>query len=178
MFDRLIDFLENWLELLYFVHVVNCYEAGVQLRFGKFKRILEPGWRWYWPLKIDQVMVCQVVADTEVLSEQSLTTADGHSVTLRGVLTFEIEDVRKYFLDVQDRKHALEDSACGAIGARVLRSKWEEIITPDFTNAVTIEVRRNAKKYGIKILEAKFQDMTKCGSLRLWNTSTSTQTLP
>jgi Membrane protease subunits, stomatin/prohibitin homologs len=178
MFEKFFDYLKEWLELFYFVHVVNCYERGVQLRWGKFYRVLEPGWRFFWPLRIDQIIVSSVILDTEVLREQTLTTKDDASVTLRGIVSFEVEDVQKYLLEVKDRINALEDSACGVIGARVLRCAWQELITEDFWNAVTIEVRRNAKKYGIKIVQVQFQDLTKSWSLRLWNSSTSTPNPP
>ncbi len=174
MLDRLIDLIKEWLEFLQFVTIIDSYERGVVLRWGRLHRVLEPGLHWYWPLNVEQVFTHPVVLDTMPLREQSLTTADGVSVVLTGVISYEVVDVAKLLLEVQGARNAIEDAACGVIGDKVVRSTWQEVSDAAFANAVAIEVRRNAKKYGIHVTQLLFQDLTKSRSLRVWNSSTST----
>jgi regulator of protease activity HflC (stomatin/prohibitin superfamily) len=95
-------------------------------------------------------------------------------VVVTGVISYEVADVAKLLLEVQGAQMALEDSACGVIGALVVRATWAQLLEPGFSNDVSIDVRRNAKKYGIHVVQVQFQDLTKSRSLRVWNSSTST----
>ncbi len=102
MFDRIFDFIESvWEWLIPFV-VIDAYEEGVVLRFGKFKRVVKPGLRWVWPLGVEVVKFETVVRQTAYLDPQSLTSKDGKSVTISGIVTFCITDIRKFLLDIDE----------------------------------------------------------------------------
>ena len=171
MLDKLIEFLKDGLEFFHFVTIIDQFERGIVLRFGRLHRHLEPGLHWFWPLKCEEVLRHPIVVDTQELGEQSLTTSDAHSITLTGVITFQVSDVEAVLLRVQGERQALIDSASGIIGTKVLESSWAEVISPDFWNEVTIAVRRRAKKYGIEVLEVQFKDLAKSRSLRIWNSN-------
>jgi len=171
MFDKLIEFLRNWIEFFSFVTIVDQFERGVVLRLGVLHRQAAPGLRFFWPLKIEKVMTHPVTVDTQELGEQTLTTTDNVEVTITGVITFVVTDVEQILLHVQGEREALIDSAMGTIGVRVLRSAWAEVITEEFWNEVTKDVRRRAKKYGVDVQQVQFKDLTKSHSLRIWNTN-------
>jgi regulator of protease activity HflC (stomatin/prohibitin superfamily) len=171
MFDKLIDLFKDWLGFFQFVAVVDQFERGVILERGVLRRHVEPGIVWFWPCAYQQLLRHPIVVDTQDLAAQSLTTADDISVTLTGLLTYRVTDVERVLLHVQGERQALVDSAMGIIGSAVLKSTWAEVITPDFWNKVTIEVRRRAKRYGIEIEQVAFRDLTKGRSLRIWNST-------
>lgn len=171
MFDKLIEFIRNWVEFFAFCTIIDQFENGVVLRLGVKHRAAPPGLRFFWPMKIEKIMKHPVVVDTQELGEQTLTTTDDKEVTITGVITFIVTDVEQILLHVQGEREALIDSAMGVIGVRVLRSSWAEVITEDFWNEVTKEVRRRAKDYGVHVRQVQFKDLTKSHSLRIWNTN-------
>ncbi len=171
MFDKLIDLLKDWLGFFQFVSVIDQFERGVILRRGILHKEVGPGIEFFWPCAYDQLLRHFVVVDTQELAAQSLTTSDGVGVTLTGLLTYRVVDVAQVLLHVQGERQALIDSAMGIIGAAVLKASWAEVITPDFWNKVTIDVRRRAKRYGIEIEQVAFRDLTKGRSLRIWNST-------
>lgn len=171
MFDKLIEAIKDWISFFQFCSVVNEYEGGVVLRLGIRHRAAPPGLRFFWPFGIESLHRHPVVVDTQELGEQSLTTRDGVGVVVTGILTYFVKDVEQILLRVQGERQALVDSAMGVIGAQVLLVTWDELISEDFWVKVTKMVRPRAEKYGIKVQQVAFKDLTRSKSLRLWNTS-------
>lgn len=169
MLDRLVEVLKEWVSLLQFAQVVPEFEAGVVLRFGVRHRAAPPGLRFFWPLGVETLLRHPTITDTQELGEQSLTTADGVSVVITGVLTYHVKDVEQVLLKVQGERQALVDSAMGVIGMQVLAATWPELISEEFWAKVTRLVRARAEKYGIKVEKVQFKDLSQSKSLRLWN---------
>jgi regulator of protease activity HflC (stomatin/prohibitin superfamily) len=169
--EKFLDFIKEWIELFYIVEVIPAFDRGIKLRFGRYHSTLEPGWHWYWPFKIEQIITHAVVPDPQELREQTVDSKDGFSVTVTGIITYSVFDVKMLLLDVYDAKGALVDSSMGTIGTHLRQSTWEEIRSPEFTRKAEIEIRRRAKKYGVEVLELQFADMTRSRSLRIWNSS-------
>lgn len=51
--NRILDTILGALDLFRFWIVLDEYEAGVMLRFGRFHHELGPGWHWRWPMHVD-----------------------------------------------------------------------------------------------------------------------------
>lgn len=168
MLDGLIGLIREWIELFYIFEVIHPYERAVKLRKGIFVEELGPGWHWYRPFKYEQIIPHAVVPDPVALGVQSLTTADGVRCSVRGVLTYQVFDVRKLLLEVTDAPSALVDSSMGTIAYHVTGAQWDELRTPEFLRKAEIEIRRRAKKYGIDVIELQWQDLSRGPSLRLW----------
>lgn len=168
MFDRLIDIALQFIGLFRFVIVIDEFERGVVLRFGKYNKTLEPGLHWLIPFNIDNVLVDNVVPRTVNLGAQGLTTRDGKTVTLSAVITAQIRDVRKAMLEVENVDSALIDSCYAAIGDLVVAHDWESIKTPEFSELVTKACRKQAWRYGIEVLRVQLADLTPSRALRLF----------
>lgn len=171
MFDKLIDALKEWIGFFQFVAVIPEFEAGVVLRLGLRHRAAPPGLHFFWPLGVEVLLRHPVVTDTQELGEQSLTTKDGVGVVVTGILTYNVKDVEQILLRVQGERQALVDSAMGVIGSQVLSATWVELISEEFWRNVTKMVRPRAEKYGIRVQQVAFKDLSRGKSLRLWNTS-------
>jgi regulator of protease activity HflC (stomatin/prohibitin superfamily) len=167
--DKFIELIREWIELFYIFEVIHPYERAVKLRKGLFVEVLEPGWHWYWPCKFEQIITHAVAPDPTALRVQSLTTADGVRVNVRGVLNYEVFDVKQLVLGVTDAMGGLVDSAMGTIAFHVTGAKWEDLRTPEFLRKVEIEIRRRAKKYGIDVIELQWQDLSRTSSMRIWS---------
>ena len=169
MFDRLIDFLVDFIDLFRFWTIVMPYEEGVVIRLGKYKKTVTAGWWLIWPFNIDQVLKANVVPTTLDLGEQSVTTADGQSVVVRAFLTWSIFDVRKLLLEVEDHEDALNDVASGYIAQAIAEADWAEVSAADFCDGLKPAIQKRARKWGISVKNVQFSDCTRSKSLRLFN---------
>lgn len=171
MLDRLISLAQQLVGLFRFAAVVNDYEAGVVLRLGHFHRKLGPGFHFMLPFGIEQVYTDNCVPSTLSLGPQSLTTRDGVSVVVSGIVTWRIHDIRKMLLEVEDAESVLTDSAYGLIGDSVRAAEWAEVQAPEFAAALTSVIRQKAFRWGIKVSAVQLSDVSRSKSLRLWKDS-------
>ena len=168
MFDKLIDIILQFIKLFQFWTVIDAYAAGVRQRMGKFHAVLKPGFHWIAPFSIDKVIWDSVVTETLRVKPQSLTTKDGIPVTVSSVVTFHIDDVKIFLLDVEGRNAVIEDSTYGATSDFVMKRTWEELnAINDIGNELGKDVRRQAKRYGVAIDKVQLVDFARCRSLRL-----------
>lgn len=149
------------------------------MRFGKFNAVLEPGLHFFLPLWIDRVVGESVVVETMQIKPQSLTTKDGKTVVITAVVTFRIEDIRTFLLDVEGRNNVVEDSSYGSIASFVMKRTWDELVgLDDLGNELTKSVRRLAKRYGVDIISVQLIDFIQCRPLRLITSSEGHHMLP
>jgi regulator of protease activity HflC (stomatin/prohibitin superfamily) len=168
VFDKLIDLFLQFIDLFRFFTVCNEFERGVVLRLGVYNKTLEPGFHLILPFNLDQVIYDNIVPRTTNLGAQGLTTQDGKTITLSAIVTAQIRDIRKATLEVEHVDTALVDSCFATIGDLVVSHKWEDILKPEFSEAITKACRRQAFKYGIEILRVQLSDLTPSRALRLF----------
>lgn len=169
MFDKLIEFILEWFQFLLPFTIVNEWERGIILRFGKYHRTIEPGFHWKWPFGIEEEYKDNVVTRTKNIAVQSLTTADGVRVNLGLVVTANIEDIEAAFCNVDGVDDALLDAVYGGVGTTVKSESWADLMNPEWENRVTIKCRRAAKRYGWYIQTIQVSDLVRGNSLRLFN---------
>ena len=170
MLDRLFDFLAGVWEWLIPFTVIDCYQRGVILRFGKFNRVIVTGFHWLWPFGIDSVKSETVVRQTSDLSVQSLTTKDGKPITLNAILVYEISDIAKFLLEIDDGETDLQNMCYGVISDCVESATWNEIRGAEFNAKVLRRCRTVSENCcGVKLLHVKWSDKTVARSIRLWN---------
>lgn len=167
MFDKLFDFIFEFLDLFRFWQVIDAYEEGVVLRWGKFHHVVKPGYRWLLPLGIDRVMVNNVVPASMALSEQSLVSKDGRRIVVAAVLMWKIFEIRRCLLDVEDAEETLADIALGFIQEAVEETTWDDIRTHEFRKTVKKRVQRTAREWGITVYSVKFATLTDSRTIRL-----------
>lgn len=163
MFDRLFEFLKLCWEFVVPFVLVDEWQRGVVLRFGRWHRDLGPGFHWLWP-GIEQAITDSVITDTQVLPFQPLTTRDGVQVSVQALLTYRVVDFRKLATTVEGREQALHDSASGVIASEVSRHTWDEVRAPEFVQVVYKAVRRRGFRYGIELDEVQFPGLQRTRS--------------
>jgi regulator of protease activity HflC (stomatin/prohibitin superfamily) len=168
MLDRLIDFLISCIELFKFWHVLDPYEEGVQLRLGKFRRILASGSIYFiLPFGIDRCLAANVVPTTHTLGDESITTTDGKSVGFHAVVTYQVRNIKKALLDVEDVYHAVLDASSGEIGRVLRESTWAEIMAPEMLEKLTAACRARGFRFGIEIMSVQLAGVALVRSIRL-----------
>jgi regulator of protease activity HflC (stomatin/prohibitin superfamily) len=165
--DKLLDFLAGIWNDLVPIQVVPPYSGGVQLRLGKFLRVLQGG-GWYWKAPFaDNVLLDHVVPRTERLSGLATTTSDGKAIGFDAVITWRISDVQKAMLDVSDLKDAIADSCAGIIGTELSRSPWEAIVHGETVEALTAACRKRGWKWGVEIQLVQLTGVAPVKNLRV-----------
>jgi len=167
MFDKLIDLFISFIHLFQFFFVIDCYQRGVVLRFGHLHRLAEPGFHWLWPFSAEKYLAVSVVPETMIVGPQSLTTHDGQSVIVSTVVTFSVSEVQKFLLEVEGAHQVIEDSTYGSVSTFFLERTWEQLRGAEVSNELAKVVRRQAKRYGVEILNVQICDFTLSRSLRL-----------
>lgn len=167
MLDKLIDFAIQCIELFKFWVVIHPYEAGVQLRLGKFHRVVECGFHWVRPFGVDHVSTEHIVPTTHSLGDESTTSKDGKSVGFHAVVTYKVRDIQKALLEVEDVNHAVRDACCGEIGRIMRESTWEQMLAEDMLERLLSACRKRGFRYGIEVLAVQLAGIAQCRSIRL-----------
>lgn len=172
MFDKLIDVIVTFIHDFLPIKIVDQWEAGVHLRYGKFKNVVSPGLIWKLPF-FDQVITTPVITQTVNLSPQTLTTLDEKSIVLTSIVRYHIFDVKRFLLGVMQANDVLIDTTQGIIRDFVEKTKWEHLI--DLSEFVTPEVNEQVENWGIKIELISFPDLGEIRTYRLMTDSIKNQ---
>jgi regulator of protease activity HflC (stomatin/prohibitin superfamily) len=166
MFEKLIELIAGAWSNLRPYEIVEAYNRGVVLRFGRYNRTLAPGLHWKWPFVEDVVSVLACVT-TLPLPPQTLTSRDDVGVVVAAVVKYEIAKPEPYVTDIWDQRDVLSDVTMGAVRQAVSAIEYTELIAQPPERAVLEAVRKEVNKYGFRILAVTFTDVGRVRSLRL-----------
>jgi regulator of protease activity HflC (stomatin/prohibitin superfamily) len=167
MLEKLLDFLFSILRAFQFLSVVDIYQRGVVLRLGNPSRDVGPGLVWLIPFYVDRLLVENIILEALPVGPQSLTTKDRKSIVLSTIVSFTIEDVRKFLLEVEGRNEFIEDSLYGVQSGFIMSRTLEELCGLDMENELTKLARRRAKEWGVRIVRVQIADFSESRSIRL-----------
>ena len=155
-------FLFIFLIILFFggIRIIYQYKRAVKFRFGRFIKVLEPGFRWIIPV-VETVQIVDIRIITSNIDTQEIMTRDNVPSKINGVLFFEIKDAQKAVLEVADYSFAISQLAqaslrdvCGKVELDTILSKRDEM-----GNNIREIVERETKDWGIAILDVKIKDI-------------------
>lgn len=157
MFDHLFALLDSfWTDLKLF-EIVEPYEGGVHVRFGKFLRTIGPGIWWKIPI-VDGFMTTNTAITTMNLHTQTVG-----NLIVGAIVRYEIIDPKAYLLQIWDADEVLSDVTMGAIREVVEL----EPDAPAAEKKVLAQARRALRRYGFKIHAVTFTDFGRVRSIRL-----------
>ena len=166
-FDRIMDWIEYMIAYFQFLFVIDQYDMGVVLRFGVYQRTVGPGLHWIIPFGIEESMDDTVVRTTSYLETQTVTSSDGKSVNITGILVYKIGNIKRWLLEVDDAEDALHDMTYGIISELAETKTWQQIMKPAFMEEVTELVQEEAISWGARVVAVKLADRVQSRSLRL-----------
>lgn len=168
MLDRIIDFVVQFIELFFICRIVDQWERGLVLRFGRFQRLVKPGVVWTLPLGIDRVLKEDTYRKVAALPPQSLTTADGRSVIVSPVVTYRVRNAKKVILQAGGHEEAIVASVPGTIGKLVMAANYSDLNTEEFRSTVTSASDEEAREWGMEIEDVRFANLVAARSYRLF----------
>jgi len=169
--ERLFDLLLEFMDLFRFWQVIDEFERGIVLQWGKFRREVGPGLRLVCPFGIDEVLVDNVVFKTSNLRTQTLTLKDGKSVVISPVISYRIRDIKRFLLEVEGAEDALADSTCGTVGEMVRHCDMRELMQDEWHEKLYQEVRKQGFRFGIEVLAVRLSDFGDMRTFRLINSN-------
>lgn len=175
MFDKLIDLVVTFISDFLPFKIVDQWEKGVHLRFGKFIKVVEPGLVWKIPF-FEQVLTTPVITQTVNLKSQTVTSLDEKSVVLSSIVRYHIHDVEKFLLGVMHANDVLVDTTQGIIRDVVEETNWEDLY--DLGNVVKPEVNDQVQKWGITVQQVSFPDLGEIKTYRIISDSSRETTFP
>lgn len=140
---------------------INEYERGILFNFGKFNKILEPGWHVILPVfqSFKKVDVRTKVID---VPEQEVITKDNVSVKINAVIYFRVFEASKAILAVENYIYAVSQlaqttmrNAVGAVSLDELLGAREKI-----SNEICSIIDKATDPWGIKVENVELKDVS------------------
>lgn len=147
--------------------VVNAYERGVILRFGKFHREIGPGFHFHFPLGIETPLTHEVVLTTRDTGEQSLVTADGINIVINTVVAYRLTDIRKILLEVEQAETVLTNFAYGIVTDIVINNDFAYIHSSEFLAEYSVRISECAVSLGMTVSNVAVINFAAIDTVRL-----------
>lgn len=169
MFDRLLDLIITLWEDIWCLKIVRENNKGVLLRYGKVRRVYEPGLVFKLPF-VDDLIIQFTGDDTIVLPSQKLITKDGKQVTVKAVVVYNVVDVIPFTMNVNQAYQSLSDVSSGVISDIILKLDYSELKDnlEELNNKASKAVRKEVKKWGAHIDTVSFTDITTSRSFNIF----------
>ncbi|MCF6295571.1 MAG: slipin family protein [Flavobacteriaceae bacterium] len=146
--------------LLSGIRIVFEYKRALKFRFGKYIKILRPGFRWIIPL-VETIQIVDIRVITINIVSQEVMTEDNVPCSIDGVVFFKINDPEKAVLEVEEYKFAITQlsqaalrDVCGKVELDTILSKREEM-----GKNIKKIVEQETSEWGIEIIDVKIKDI-------------------
>lgn len=140
---------------------INEYERGILFRFGKFKKIMNPGWIIVIPI-IDFYKKVDIRTKAVDVAEQETITKDNVSVKINAVIYYKIVDPSKAVLAVEDYYYAVSQLAqttmrnvVGSVTLDELLAEREKI-----SGEICKIIDKATDPWGIKVENVELKDVS------------------
>ena len=121
--------------ILISIRQISEYERGIKFRFGKFKKIMKPGWNLVLPI-IESYKKVDIRTKAVDVPEQDAITRDNVSIRINAVIYYKVFDASKAILAVERYQYAVGQlaqttmrNAVGAVSLDELLSERDKIST-------------------------------------------------
>lgn len=147
--------------ILVSIRQINQYERGVKFRLGKFVAIKQPGWQLIIPIIESMVKVDIRVKAVDVPNQEAITK-DNISVGINAVIYYNVDDVSKAILEVENFYYAISQLAqttmrniVGSVDLDTLLSERDNV-----SNQIKTIVDKLTDPWGIKVQNVDLKDVS------------------
>lgn len=162
LFASIKEILVWVLKQLKFWIVIEEYERGAKLRFGRNPKELLPGLHFVAPLSIDTIHKDNVQNDTVEVKLPPITTLDGTTIIVVAVFKFHIFDIIKHQIYTNSAKSNFTDISGGIIADVLTDSTWAQCRDKKLWTDIKNKINPQIEDTGIKISKAWFKGMAIC----------------
>ena len=142
------------------IRQVNQFERGIKFQFGKFSKIVEPGWRLIIPL-IQSMRKIDIRTKVIDVPEQDVISKDNISLRVSAVLYFKVVDVKKAALDVEDYRKATSQLALTTMKTAVGEVSLDELLSKrnEVSEKIRAVVDSESDPWGIKVENVELKEI-------------------
>lgn len=139
---------------------IDEYQRGVLFTFGKFTRVLEPGWHIIWPI-INTFKKVDIRTKTVDVPEQEAITRDNVSIKINAVLYYKIFDASKAIISVENFNYAVSQLAQTTMRNIVGSVSLDELLTErdKLSDEICKIVDEATDPWGIKVENVELKDI-------------------
>lgn len=143
------------------IRQINQYERGILFRFGKFAKILKPGWHIILPI-IHSYKKVDIRTKAVDVPEQEAITRDNVSIKINAVLYYNIFDASKSILAVQNFNYAVSQLAQTTMRNIVGSVSLDELLTEreKLSSEICNIVDKETDPWGIKVENVELKDIS------------------
>ena len=147
--------------LLISIRQIAEYERGVKFVFGKFKKVLNPGWHIIIPI-FQSYQKIDVRVKVNDVPEQDAITKDNVSIKINAVLYFSIFDAKKAMLSVENCHYAVTQLAQTTMRNLVGSVTLDELLSDRerISNEICSIVDKATDEWGVKIQNVELKDVS------------------
>lgn len=167
MFDRLIEWVIDFVDLFRFWEVIQPYQQATVTTLGKWTRVITPGPHLIWPFGVDYVVVDNVKPMVTRCGVQTLTTSDNKRVSLHAVISWHITNIERSVMNVEDLDRSLIDCVAGYVGESVLDNTWDYVRSPEFRSTLRTFVQTQGREWGVRVSRVQLRDCATSSALRI-----------
>lgn len=142
------------------IRQVNQYERGVKFQLGKFKIVVNPGWRLVWPIfqSMTKVDIRTKVVDVPF---QETITKDNVSARINAVLYYRVLDAEKAIIEVENFGAAVSQLAQTTMRNVAGEMTLDELLSNRDAAADRIKgiVDKASDPWGIKVETVELKDI-------------------
>ena len=142
------------------IRQIDEYERGILFQFGKFKKVLEPGWNLVLPI-IQSFKKVDIRTKVTDVPEQDAITKDNVSVRINAVIYYKIFDASKAIIAVENYHYAVSQLAQTTMRNAVGSVSLDELLSErDKISAEICKIIDTATDpWGIKVENVELKDV-------------------
>jgi len=147
--------------LLASVKQVNQYERGIKLRFGKFVRIVEPGWRIVLPV-IESMVKMDIRVKAADVPYQETITQDNISCKINAVIYYRIADPARAYLEVERVMLAVSQLAQTTMRNVCGEQTLDQLLSSREETALKIKdiIAKHTAAWGVEVGSVELKDIS------------------
>ena len=146
--------------ILISIRQVSEYERGIKFRFGKFKKIMKPGWNLVLPI-IESYRKVDIRTKAVDVPEQDAITKDNVSVRINAVIYYKIFDASKAILAVENFYYAVSQLAQTTMRNAVGEVNLDELLSEReiISKKICEIIDKATDPWGIKVENVELKDV-------------------
>jgi len=147
--------------LLASIRQIEEYERGILFTFGKFTKVLKPGWNIVLPI-IQSYKKVDIRTRAVDVPEQEAITKDNVSVKINAVIYYKIFEASKSILEVQDYYFAVGQLAQTTMRNAVGEVTLDELLSSreKISSKICSIIDKATDSWGIKVENVELKDIS------------------
>ena len=139
---------------------INEYERGILFSYGKFSKVLNPGWRLVLPI-IQSYSKIDIRTKVIDVPEQETITKDNVSVRINAVIYFSVFDAGKALLQVENFRYAVSQLAQTTMRNGVGSVTLDELLSSrdKISTEICKIIDEATDPWGIKVENVELKDV-------------------